>query len=280
MLRKREQPSRRKKVQTDATPGTVSPERGQSQADTVPSGGPGQPNIPPTNDLFAAPIGQEPAYGDIFASFLDLASRPQESEQTAHLPRQSMSGHGSALPYRRLSYLQQILIIAIVATAAVLTYTVAQRMMVRHGAPDEAASRAPVEDYPSTPPSAARTAPAQSEPNAAGARTVAGSVPGVAPLSLGVADKLYLAGDYENALLTYEKLSRRLPPSEEHQATRDFLTFRVAMCYRNADDTAQADAAFRTLSLSRPPILRALARYHQSLALMERGRYLEAAAKA
>jgi tetratricopeptide (TPR) repeat protein len=132
---------------------------------------------------------------------------------------------------------------------------------------------------PAAPATAAAPAPTQPEPNLVSAKSDSGYVPPVESLSLGVADKLYLAGDTENALLTYDKLYRRLPSSEEQQVMRDFLQYRMAMCYLSAGNAAQADAAFRTLSLSRPPILRALAKYHQSLALMERGRYLEAATK-
>jgi len=106
------------------------------------------------------------------------------------------------------------------------------------------------------------------------------SIPNPEPLSLQIADKLYLSGDFANALATYDKLFQRLPPTEAQQPLRDFLMLRMALCSKNAGDVSRADTMLRTVSLSRLPMLRALARYHQSITLMERQRYLEATAKA
>ncbi len=147
-------------------------------------------------------------------------------------------------PAESCSYPQQILIIGIVATAAITVYVAAQPIMARLQTPKEAPSESATDRLASTPSPAERETPVAPEPNTTSAKAEPGSVPAVEALSLGVADKLYLAGDSENALVTYDRLLRRLPPSEEHQAMRDFLTFRMAMCYRNAGNNAQADAAF------------------------------------
>jgi tetratricopeptide (TPR) repeat protein len=280
MLRNKKQPSRRKKVQADPTPAAAPPAPGESHADPVSSMGPGQQSVASGDELFASPIRQQPDCGDIFASFLDLASRPSEAPEIMPPPSPPTGGDGSNPSGRKLSYVQQILIIGIVATAAITVYVTVQPIMARLQTPKEAPSESATDRLASTPSPAERETPVAPEPNTTSAKAEPGSVPAVEALSLGVADKLYLAGDSENALVTYDRLLRRLPPSEEHQAMRDFLTFRMAMCYRNAGNNAQADAAFRTLSLSRPSILRALARYHQCLALMERGRYLEASSRA
>ncbi len=280
MLRNRKQPSRRKKVQTEAGPDAAAPAPIEPPVAAQPQSAKA-PSVPPADDLFAAPVAREPAYGDIFASLLDLASRPAEAVPAAPVPSPWPGAHEQSSSYRRLSHLRWILIAGILTTAAVVVYTLVQRITIRPEIPKEvAAEDSTFDGRPLTEPAATQAAAPAPEPNTVTAKTGAASVPAVEPLSLGVADKLYLAGDSENALLTYDRLSRRLPPAEEHQPMRDFLMFRMAMCYRNAGNTAQADAAFRTLSLSRPPLLRALARYHQSLALLERGRYLEAAAKA
>ena len=106
------------------------------------------------------------------------------------------------------------------------------------------------------------------------------ALPSPEPLSLQLADKLYLHRDFEHALVMYDKLYRRLPATEENQPLRDFLLLRMALCSKNSGNVAQADSLLRTVSLSRLPILRALARYHQSTTLMSRQRYLEATAKA
>jgi len=116
----------------------------------------------------------------------------------------------------------------------------------------------------------------QGNGSSAGPRTL----PSPEPLSLQLADKLYLRRDYEHALAMYDKLYRRLPATEENQPLRDFLLLRMALCSKNGGNVAQADTLLRTVSLSRLPILRALARYHQSTALVSRKRHLEAATKA
>ena len=280
MLRNRKQPSRRKKVQDDPTPAAASPAPDESPIDPVAAAGPGQQTVASGDELFASPVRQQPGCGDIFASFLELASRPAEVPELASPTSLPMGGHGLNPSGRRLSYLQQILILGIVATAAIIVYVAGQLVLARLEARKTVAAETPSDKQTPIPSSVGAVVPAEPEPNTTSAKAGAGAVLMVEALSLGVADKLYLAGDYENALLTYEHLFRRLPAAEEQQTMRDFLTFRMAMCYRNAGNTTQADAAFRTLSLSRPPILRALARYHQSLALIERGRFLEAAGKA
>jgi tetratricopeptide (TPR) repeat protein len=94
-----------------------------------------------------------------------------------------------------------------------------------------------------------------------------------------LADKLYLRHDFEPALPLYDKLYRRLPSTDEDQPLRDFLLLRMALCHKNSGHATQADSMFRTISLSRLPILRALARYHQGTMLLDRKRYLEAVAK-
>jgi tetratricopeptide (TPR) repeat protein len=106
------------------------------------------------------------------------------------------------------------------------------------------------------------------------------ALPSPEPLSLQLADKLYVHRDFEPALVMYDKLYRRLPSTEENQPLRDFLLLRMALCSKNSGSVAQADSLLRTVSLSRLPILRALARYYQSTTLMSRSRYLEAATKA
>jgi tetratricopeptide (TPR) repeat protein len=95
-----------------------------------------------------------------------------------------------------------------------------------------------------------------------------------------LADRLYLRREFEPALALYDRLYRRLPTTEENQPLRDFLLLRMALCSKNSGHTAQADTLLRTVSLSRLPVLRALARYHQSTILLGRQRHLEAATKA
>lgn len=196
----------------------------------------------------------------------------------------------------RLSRVQKILVAGIIINAVAVLYV----QLARRPAPlvpDQAASMQPLgEDYTSPPPArTGRTArrPAPLAPPSASIETegqgLADSprdsfrletLPGPEPLSLQLADKLYLRRDFEHALVMYDKLYRRLQATEDNQPLRDFLLLRMALCGKNSGNVAQADAMLRTVSLSRLPILRALARYHQSTTLLSRQRYLEATAKA
>jgi len=115
------------------------------------------------------------------------------------------------------------------------------------------------------------------EPSAAPAEP---ALPTPEPLSLQLANQLYLRRDFEPARIMYEQFHQRLPATPENQPIRDFLLLRLALCHKNSGHVTQSDALLRTASLSRLPILRALARYHQSTILVGRKRYLEAAAKA
>ncbi len=196
----------------------------------------------------------------------------------------------------RLSRVQQILVAGIILNAVAVLYF--QRVqMPAPLTPDQAAATPPAgEDDPS--PSPVRTEPATRGPAAvappsasieAAVQGLADSqrdsprlepLPGPEPLSLQLADKLYLRRDFEHAQVMYDKLHRRLLATEDNQPLRDFLLLRMALCGKNSGNIAQADALLRTVSLSRLPILRALARYHQSTTLLSRQRYLEATAKA
>ncbi len=264
MPMKRPQPSRRKKTE-------------------APQGSSG----PLDEELFATPVHQ-PEYGDIFASFLDLASEagpaefggPLESPVTAPL----------RLPRPRFTNTQKGLFAGIVFLAALVVYAALRIVPSASHANAPAPSEASQNQYTSFQPSytdGPAQPPLQSpapttsvpEPAPVPPRTEV-TLPTVEPLSLQIADKLYLGADYESALAVYDKLYRRLPPTEEQQPLRDFLLLRMALCSRNAGNAPQADNLLRTVSLSRLPMLRALARYHQSTTLMERERYLEAATRA
>ncbi len=251
---------------------------------------------PLDEELFATPVDQ-PEYGDIFASLLDFASEagPAEFGDPLDAP---VATPMRLLARPRFSNLQKGLFVGIVFVAALVAYTLlrpepsasqAKSGSEQSSSENQYTSFQPsYTDSPTQPPlqSPATSVPTSVVPTAPTAEPTHTfqradvSLPGVEPLSLQIADKLYLASDYESALATYEKLYRRLPPTEEQQPLRDFLLLRMALCSRNSGNTQQADNLFRTVSLSRLPMLRALARYHQSTTLMERGRFLEAATRA
>jgi tetratricopeptide (TPR) repeat protein len=206
-----------------------------------------------------------------------------------------------------LSRVQKILLAGIITIAAALLYVLVGRLAPA-SSPDRTASAQLPPNGAAPPPLAARVSSLPEERRAgthdlpgpgvslqqpASAQTVepslgdtqreesrAGTLPSPEPLSLQLADKLYLQRDFEHALAMCDKLYRRLPATQENQPIRDFLLLRMALCNKNSGNVTQADTLFRTVSLSRLPILRALARYHQSTMLVSRKRYLEAAAKA
>jgi tetratricopeptide (TPR) repeat protein len=264
MAQNRQQPNRRKKKQADT---------------------------PFDDEFFAGPTG-EPEFGDIFASLLDFASEPEPMAFDPSPDFVSDPALPSATP-TGFSNLQKGLLVSIIFVGAALVYALIVKIESTP-APDAAApAQTPPTQY--TPHQRAYTdpltqPPLQSSPpvetssptqpqTQAQAQTDTG-LPGPEPLSLQIADKLYLAADYESALDTYEKLYRRLPPTKDQQSLRDFLLLRMALCSKNSGNIKQADTMFRTVSLSRLPLLRALARYHQSGTLIARQRYLEAVTKA
>jgi tetratricopeptide (TPR) repeat protein len=167
----------------------------------------------------------------------------------------------------------------IVCVAGILIYTVLEKMKpapivvqvplpAAAPAPQPSPTDVPKQDLPS----------AQEEP--AVYERAEATPPQPEPLSLQVAEKYYGGADYDNAVVTYDKLYRRLPATEQNQPVKDFLLLRMALCSRSGGNVQQADTMFRTVALSRLPILRAIARYYQSITLMDRQRYLEAAARA
>lgn len=258
MAIRRQQPNRKKKIQAGA---------------------------PFDEELFATPA-SEPEYGDIFASLLNFASEPEPP--LFEVPPEGPSGSTRPRLLQGFSNLQRTLLLSIVLVVAALAYALLGRAQsstrsngdgtpkqyMRHQqAYTDALIQPPLQSpAPQAPASQASTAPLTIR------RT--GIMPSPEPLSLQIADKLYLASDFSSALATYDKLYQRVPPTDNQQPLRDFLLLRMALCNKNTGNIQESDSMFRTVSLSRLPLLRALARYHQSSILIERERYLEAVTKA
>jgi tetratricopeptide (TPR) repeat protein len=242
-----------------------------------------QADIPLDEELFTA-AAREQQHSDIFTSLAGFATEPEHDElgipeeATWHPESPGVLGN-------RFSPVQIGLLAGIVFVVAALAYALFGRIEPAHQAARPLQASLPSEGY-AAPLPVVVDAPAASslplpEPAAPTPTHMAEiGLPNPEPLSLQIADKLYLAGDFENAFVTYDKLFQRLPPTEAQQPLRDFLLLRMALCSKNTGDITRSDTMFRTVSLSRLPMLRALARYHQSATLMERGRYLEAATKA
>lgn len=263
----------------------------------------GQAQTPPDGDLFGARPVEQPDYSDVFSSLAGFApeSFPVDVETSrpsrrAALPEIPLRESRLPLHLDRLSNAQKILVCGIIAISAALVYTVTARMGRdnRARARQSGQQRAELPSLPGQPstgprqqtapawdirgegPQLGTVSPSQPEPM----ETIEPSIPSPEPLSLQLANKLHEKREYEHAFVAYDKLYRRLAATEENRSLRDFLVLRMAMCCNRSGDVTQADTLFRTVSLSRLPILRALARYHQSTMLIERKRYLEAATRA
>lgn len=261
-------------------------------------GEPGQPHTPSDGDLFGLPMAEQPGYDDVFSSLANFASEPEPPVPAAPRPIPLRAGRPS-LHLNRLSNVQKILGLAILVTGAGLLFALAARLAHSDdadGTPQQQqraelpaiigppASRTPAPqpipqsawDSRRETPRLGTSSPAQPEP----ADPAESSIPSPEPLSLQLAGRLYQNRGYEHAFVAYDKLHRRLSGTNENQPLRDFLLLRMALCSSKSGDVAQADNLFRTVSLSRLPILRALARYYQGTMLIERKRYLEAAGRA
>jgi len=233
---------------------------------------------PPGEGLPAAQPGVESQHDDIFDPLLTFVSNPEArhaTEESSAVPLPN----GSSFSRKPLLRLQGILLAGIICLAGLLIHVVLEKIKARPvlapatvsaGGP---APQAPSADVP------AQELPAEEEETSA-YKSPEPTTPRPEPLSLQVAQKHYLSGDYDNAFLAYDKLYRLLPATEQNQPVKDFLLLRMALCSRTSGNVQQADAMFRTVALSRLPILRAIARYYQSITLLDRRRYLEAAARA
>lgn len=251
MAKKRQQPNRQKKI---------------------------QPEVPADGELSATSPGEEPQLNDALTSMLDFVSEP-DLDDFGYEPDTATHPQRFRSPERQSPTLQKALLVCIAAVAGVLAYTVFKKILPASSpaplpspapvfAPQHALSGDPTQQSPATPEESAIFQRAEL------------SLPRPKALSLQVAETFYLEGDFENALATYERLYQGLPTTEGNQPLKDFLLFKMALCSKRADNVRQADDMFRALALSRLPILRALARYHQSATLVGRQRYLEAASRA
>jgi tetratricopeptide (TPR) repeat protein len=236
-----------------------------------------QAQLSPAEELPGEQTDATPQFDDIFDPLLAYASNPEQTSVDRKAP--ALPPSGSSFSPKRLLSLQGVLVIGIICVAGAFIYTVREKMKAT-----STVVQAPLPTASPTPQPAPEDAHALVPPGATEEppdyeRTEA-TAPQPEPLSLHVAEKHYLAADYDSAFATYDKLYRHLPATEQNQPVKDFLLLRMALCSRSSGNMQQADTMLRTVALSRLPVLRAIARYYQSVTLMDRQRYLEAAARA
>jgi TolA-binding protein len=209
-----------------------------------------------------------------FYKYLTNMAKPAKAAAKAEEP--AVPGFQEVMPilHKRFSTIQKILAASIVLILAVLLHA----LLKSPSAP--VVSRPPAhpaqQTSPSEPPvvvESIRTTPQQVQETE--------FVPGATqPLSLKVAQRFYLNGDYAQALGVYEKLCQNLPQRSEENLMRDFLQMQMALCIEKTGDSEQAIRSFRAVSNSRSPLVRVFANYRRSLLEMQKKQYLEARTKA
>ncbi|MGB2866182.1 MAG: tetratricopeptide repeat protein [Sedimentisphaerales bacterium] len=210
-----------------------------------------------------------------FYNLLAESSRETPVEQSAG-ERQAPQGLNK-YKYKRISTLQKILAVSIIAVISMLLY-----VLLKSPSGLVAGSASMPADESAQP-----TGPApSSSPSVTGSEQVMqagihGSEPVLSPtqpLSLKVARNFYLQKEYDKAFAAYNGLRQALPAGEE--LLKDFLQLKMALCAKEVADFEQASRLLATVSQSRSPAVRIVANYHLSLLEIQRKRYLRARTRA
>ena len=235
-------------------------------------------NVPPDNELFTGEVPKELTAVEVFAGDKDFFTSlgDSTSSKEANIPLKIQ-----ALPsqYKRFSSIQKVIAAAIVLIAAMLVYVFSKSPSVSIAnlssePTSQIAPAAPLTQAPKLP--VAEAAPLTSQQ----IQEPEPKLDSTQPLSLKVAQTFYLNGDYDQALRVYEKLHTSLPESSKEDLMRDFLQLQMALCMERTADYEQASRLFRTVSLSRSPVVRMAANYHLSLLEMQKKQYLNARTEA
>jgi len=228
--------------------------------------------IPPAQPLppGASPVAQNdpnasPATDEIFVG------SPQPG---AAVPSAPIEPNNSPAVNARIWRIQKILIVGLVATAALLFYSLSK-------SPSKPARRLPPAQanqprHAAQTPVSSQTHIPVSQPNPENTETTAKDNE---PLSLQLADELYIGKDYVKAFDAYTRLRTALK-SQDDEFLRDFLQLRMALCMEDSSDLDQADQLFKAAADSRSPAVRTIANYHCCLLEMDRTQFLKARTRA
>ena len=229
---------------------------------------------PADAELFAGEVHEELSERDTFAGDEDfyklLAS--QGTAQTAATPSQPTKTGPSEIPkvpiwHKYFSAFLKALAVSIVVIAAILLYIFLKSplVLVTNWHPPSLAQQTP-------------TTPKQPPPEQI--QKTESASPLTQPVSLKVAQDLYLQGDYDNAYAAYDQLRQSLPPGTEEESLKDFLQLKMALCMRKAGDSDKAGSLFRTLFRSSSPIVNMLANYYMAYIELQKKQYLKARTRA
>ncbi len=255
----------------------------------------GTSELPPDSELFAGEIHEELSDREVFSGDEAFYKSLAESAQpTSAPPRHARADapRPTTPPVwqKRFSGLQKALALTIILVTATLLYTLLKspRPVRRDYQSRPTSARRIVRAARQTPDSVlpsqdlADTKPAQiQEPQSL--------LPRTQPLSLNVAQDLFLQRQYERAYTVYEKLYQSIPAPHtstltEEQLLRDFLQLKMALCTdgaahafpRTQEVSDKANHLFRAASQSRSPAVSVVANYHRSLLEMQRKQYIKA----
>jgi len=182
----------------------------------------------------------------------------------------------------RLLRIELILLAGIVAIAIAFVYSF---FRVRFTAQNQ---RPPVvsrqyQTYPAqqpTPPDTLQTQPQQTDkieslpmPNA---QSPTLQDDDAAPLSLKLANDLFMQDDYQGSFRSYERLDQALSQEPKQQLMHSFLKARMAICLKKMNDADQAEKLLRIVSADDSCPMAAMADYQRALIEFERKQYLEA----
>jgi tetratricopeptide (TPR) repeat protein len=99
-------------------------------------------------------------------------------------------------------------------------------------------------------------------------------------MSLKVARDFYMQEEYDKAYAVYQQLRENLPAGPEEELLRDFLQLKMALCSNRAGYLEQAIRLFGMASQSRSPVVNIMANYHLALLEIRRNQYLRARTRA
>jgi tetratricopeptide (TPR) repeat protein len=194
--------------------------------------------------------------------------------------------------YKRFSTVQKTLLVSIVLVTAMLLYGLLEPSLgPAADVKQKSAGKMPPTEGPST--QTQELADAAAEVADATRKTSSaireeGPEPGasvgqastVQPLSLKLADALYLQEDFDSAYDAYDQLCENLPSGPHEEVLKDFLQLKMALCKKKAGETESANRLFRKTVRSRFPVLRIVATYELALAEMQKKQYLRARTRA
>ena len=99
-----------------------------------------------------------------------------------------------------------------------------------------------------------------------------------APVSLKVAQNLYVQKEYNQAKAVYRQLRQSLP--QKAQLQKDFLKLKMALCAMRAGGLEEADQMFNETDKSKSHIVTLMTNYHRISIEMQRKQYLNARKRA